>query len=490
MMAQNLNDVVHDFGFLVVKNKGAHVGRGGRDVALEDAVKTVDIDWNNKAAVALDDPVYTMGLPGTWSAELRYAKGTLKQKQSLQFVYGCQLVEGSSGGPMPLNPLDEKPLLFSVNSFKSGYWQGDKFIQTACGGPILHGNSFCALLQTAEEAEFGSAESVTDGGLIHPYEVDKGCILPGWCDSDSDCDDGLFCNGQEKCVDNHCTAGTDPCNGLRCDKEIQQCLPPCTNNTVCDDGIFCNGVETCVEGKCVAGAGNPCSGDEMCDPMTDQCAFAECVSSADCDPGTSKHDESTDAYPLEVEGSSLTKLSSHCSGGLYCQGKGICMEGKCHVVETCEPDERCDEVSRSCALATCWLLVEQDFCMDDDGNDCCLCLDYCGPQEKAVVECAPMLFYPFPWGLDGWSSTYEEEIEPLDLRLYNDTEAAPLRIVNGTRYLQSNETGYLQSNETGYLQSNETVPTVTKTIKVVPTCLMWTLYMDGIPKEKPKTVLG
>jgi hypothetical protein len=127
MTDQNINDVVHDFGFLIVKNKGAHVGRGGRDLALETAVKTVDIDWNNKAALTVDDPVYTMGLPGTWSAELRYAKGSLKQKQNLQFVYGCKLVEGSSGGPMPLNPLDEKPKLFSVNSFKSGYFDGNKF---------------------------------------------------------------------------------------------------------------------------------------------------------------------------------------------------------------------------------------------------------------------------------------------------------------------------------------------------------------------------
>ena len=32
------------------------------------------------------------------------------------------------------------------------------------------------------------------------------------CDSNDDCDDGMFCSGIETCVDNACVAGTPPCD--------------------------------------------------------------------------------------------------------------------------------------------------------------------------------------------------------------------------------------------------------------------------------------
>lgn len=118
--ASNINDVVHDFGFLVVKNKGAHAGRGGRDLALEDVVNAIDIDWTDKSELEVGQKVFNMGLPGSWSNQLRYAKGNLRIEKNLQFVEGCSLKEGASGGPMPVNPLDPNPVLFSVNSFKSG----------------------------------------------------------------------------------------------------------------------------------------------------------------------------------------------------------------------------------------------------------------------------------------------------------------------------------------------------------------------------------
>ena len=31
------------------------------------------------------------------------------------------------------------------------------------------------------------------------------------CEEDADCDDGLFCNGEETCADGECQAGTNPC---------------------------------------------------------------------------------------------------------------------------------------------------------------------------------------------------------------------------------------------------------------------------------------
>ena len=73
------------------------------------------------------------------------------------------------------------------------------------------------------------------------------------CGQDSDCDDGVACNGVETCVDNWCNTGTSPCaDGLLCDKTIDRCSE-CLNNGHCDDGVACNGAEACVDGACVAG---------------------------------------------------------------------------------------------------------------------------------------------------------------------------------------------------------------------------------------------
>ena len=79
-------------------------------------------------------------------------------------------------------------------------------------------------------------------------------ITPTQCTSDGECDDGMFCNGEETCVDNFCQAG-DP---VVCD----------------DDGLFCTGKEMCDETTeaCVS-SGDPCAGGQACDEESDACFY-------------------------------------------------------------------------------------------------------------------------------------------------------------------------------------------------------------------------
>lgn len=90
------------------------------------------------------------------------------------------------------------------------------------------------------------------------------------CARDADCDDGIFCNGEERCIAGICQPGKLPddgieCTQLVCDEEAQEFrFEPM--NGLCGDGIFCNGTEICdVELGCVAGTpvpvddGNPCT---------------------------------------------------------------------------------------------------------------------------------------------------------------------------------------------------------------------------------------
>lgn len=50
------------------------------------------------------------------------------------------------------------------------------------------------------------------------------------CDDDTDCSDGLFCNGAEVCNAGFCEAGVAPCSGEQtCDEDNDVCIDPCTD---------------------------------------------------------------------------------------------------------------------------------------------------------------------------------------------------------------------------------------------------------------------
>lgn len=56
------------------------------------------------------------------------------------------------------------------------------------------------------------------------------------CESDTDCGDGVFCNGAERCTAiKFCVSGTPPCTaaGL-CDEDADMCMPDCNNNGIID----------------------------------------------------------------------------------------------------------------------------------------------------------------------------------------------------------------------------------------------------------------
>ncbi len=99
---------------------------------------------------------------------------------------------------------------------------------------------------------------------------------PPGCTSNAQCDDGLWCNGAEICNAGTCQAGSAPnCNdGVACtDDSCNESTDSCNNvanNGNCDDGLFCNGEETChATLGCQAGS-DPCAPDP-CNEITDTC---------------------------------------------------------------------------------------------------------------------------------------------------------------------------------------------------------------------------
>ncbi|RLG30524.1 hypothetical protein DRN98_07285, partial [Methanosarcinales archaeon] len=108
----------------------------------------------------------------------------------------------------------------------------------------------------------------------------------GECLVDEDCDDGLWCNGEERCIDYFCVDGTPPecdddveCTIDSCDEENDRCVNE-PDDSACNDGLWCNGQEYCdVNLGCVSGAPVDCSGNDI--P-----GVGECTHSPDDNPYT------------------------------------------------------------------------------------------------------------------------------------------------------------------------------------------------------------
>ncbi|HEX3129172.1 MAG TPA: S8 family serine peptidase [Thermoanaerobaculia bacterium] len=78
--------------------------------------------------------------------------------------------------------------------------------------------------------------------------VVTGALGSATCTLNSQCDDGLFCNGAETCNAGSCQAGTDPCAPLSCNETTDTCFAPTTqvtfNSVAAQDGYVLESGET------------------------------------------------------------------------------------------------------------------------------------------------------------------------------------------------------------------------------------------------------
>jgi len=88
------------------------------------------------------------------------------------------------------------------------------------------------------------------------------------CDNDEDCDDGRFCNGEERC-NTVCERGPLPCATIvLCDENNDICS--CWTHDDCEDNNPCTFDQCFTDGTC----GNEpieCPEGENCNPSTGEC---------------------------------------------------------------------------------------------------------------------------------------------------------------------------------------------------------------------------
>ena len=265
--------------------------------------------------------------------------------------------------------------------------------QDSCGGCLTDANcddGVDCTVDTCNTADH-TCQNVPDHGACAAGETCdpvQGCITVP-CQDDSDCDDGLFCNGAETCDNGSCAGGTMvdcgdgvDCTVDSCNEDTDGCDNP-PDDGLCDDGAFCNGAETCdaVNG-CTAGA-DPCAaGGQNCDEVNDvcySCGDGVLHDSEDCDPGAPLSHNCCDATDCTFVASGGADPQGVCSGapecqedvcdgsggcttanladgtactddGEFCTGPEECQSGACQSAgNPCAVPADCDEVNDVCA---------------------------------------------------------------------------------------------------------------------------------------------
>ena len=343
--------------------------------------------------------------------------GTIPEQQGCMGTLSFSFSGMQNGAPDALALVDD---LGDVVEFLS--YEG---VMTGAGGPASGMQSVdCGVEETnstpvgyslqlsgtgAQSTDFSwQAPAIDTPGQPNNGQTFEGC---SGCSVPADCDDGLWCNGAEDCVDGDCVSGTAPdcddgvaCTDDACNESTDSC-DYVANNANCDDGQYCNGVEICdSESGCLAGT-DPCVGFAGCDEANDECLGCQgdedcddglycngvetCVGMA-CQPGTPPDcddavDCTDDSCNEVTDGCDHTANHALCDDGLYCNGSETCdVAVGCLPGTTIDCGDGVSCTDDSCNEATdgCDHIVNDAHC--DDGL-WCTGVETC----DAISDCQP-----------------------------------------------------------------------------------------------------
>ena len=192
------------------------------------------------------------------------------------------------------------------------------------------------------------------------------------CGSDLECDDGLWCNGEERCNGGACRGGEAPdcddgvsCTADSCNEASDTCnqVPA---DELCDDGSWCTGVETCD-------------------------AIGGCRSSGppDCDDGVGCTVDSCDAG---IDGCANTPQDVDCGVGEICDVAEDCV---------CDPGGAgcppCGDVNDDGSVDVSDVILCRTEIDGGGPWDCCeaFALDFDGNGAVEEADCTALLAYVF-----------------------------------------------------------------------------------------------
>ncbi len=171
------------------------------------------------------------------------------------------------------------------------------------------------------------------GWVCHQGRCVPGCALAG-------CPPGLHCDpAMDRCVSMPVCAEVEDCTTSDdddCDGVVGCADPDCAGEG-CDDGVWCNGADRCMGGSCESVGPAPCEG--FCDEAEDRCG--ECAMDGDCG-STETGSWTTCSYdgPCDATGTRTRMVTRH-----------RCVRGMCQVDNAQESDA--DGCARNTQGASC-----------------------------------------------------------------------------------------------------------------------------------------
>lgn len=252
--------------------------------------------------------------------------------------------------------------------------------------------SWCALFAMVAGCG-GGTDDPDAGALDGGGEVDAGA---GDCTGAAD---GTSCGGDRICIDMSCTL--DTCgNGFQsateeCDDgndmafdgcEPVTCTLTCATDSECDNGQFCDGTETCMNQVCTPGAppsaGDPCPRAGMSDGV---CRFvgpsAMCVD-AGCGNATRDGDEECD------DGNDVPGDGCELDCTFSCVDDSDCLDA-----DACNGVERCNTANHSCETSGAPDCNDANDCTEDTCDPLVGCVralmdvDGDGHAPRSIGEC-------------------------------------------------------------------------------------------------------
>ena len=274
-----------------------------------------------------------------------------------------------------------------------------------CKGALVCGNNICGEGEVGDSCTY---KSDCQAGLIcHNNTCSDKRIATASCGNDSDCNSGLFCGNDKRCnagdmgdsctFDRNCPSATLSCINNNC-ANLSSASQTCDSNSDCNTGLFCNNssppvcqtklslgedcqtYEQCQSDICVTVCINPKADGETCEQdrecISNRCGNNLCSSGNEGDPCTYNSDcngplicfstslerlgEAKDQSPSEVGGNpclnaehgvpccARARTAPHgiCSFSSQCEGEDKCLNNYCSAGErghSCAVDNNCNE---------------------------------------------------------------------------------------------------------------------------------------------------
>ncbi len=251
-----------------------------------------------------------------------------------------------------------------------------------------------------------SCNEEIDRCVSQPVDNDRdGYASCGCAGPPCDCDDGdvtVNPGMREQCRDrrdNDCDGLVD-CDDPDCEGDPRCGVTECLNHEDCDDGLFCNGFERCVDGICRPGTPPGCNDGidctvDLCEELLETCSYTP--DDSRCDPG----ERCDPVWGCVAEG---CRGDEDCDNGLYCDGAERCLDdGTCAPGPAVDCDDRVDCTEDRCdeALDRCVFIPRHERC--DNGL-------FCDGAERCLPEagCVPGAD-PCPGGDPCWDATCLED---------------------------------------------------------------------------------